>query len=180
MSVDTEMTSVIELADELGKRKQTIFKIIHRLGIETRKMKESTRRGASLAYVTDDDAKRIQQELVLTSPDREYSANSEGTYLPSQKGVFYLVALEPDHDPKRFKVGFATNLSERLRSLRCSAPFIRVVKSWPCKNLWEKTAMECVTEGCERLHTEVFRATSLDSVIAKCENFFALMPKLPE
>jgi len=174
------MTSVIELADELGKRKQTIFKIIRRLGIETRKMQDSNRRGASLAYVTDGDAKRIQQELLSTSPDKKTPGNSDGAYLSPQKGVFYLVALEPDHDPKRFKVGFATNLSERLRSLRCSAPFIKIVKSWPCKNLWEKTAIECVTEGCERLHTEVFRATSLDSVMARCEEFFALMPKVPE
>jgi hypothetical protein len=96
------------------------------------------------------------------------------------QGVFYLLLLEPDHDPGRFKVGFAINLPDRLRALRCSAPFAIVIKSWPCKNLWEKTAIECVSEGCERLHTEVFRTASIETVIAKCESFFALMPKLSE
>ena len=93
-------------------------------------------------------------------------------------GVFYLLCLEPEHDPHRFKVGFASNLNERLRHHRCAAPYTQVVKTWPCRRLWEKTAIECVTNGCERLHTEVFRAASLKSVEEKCNNFFALMPNL--
>ena len=44
--------------------------------------------------------------------------------------------------------------------------------------LWEKTAIECVTDGCERLHTEVFRVDSIDTVIEKCDKFFGLMPSL--
>jgi hypothetical protein len=54
-----------------------------------------------------------------------------------------------------------------LRQLRCSAPYIQVMKTWPCRRLWEKTAIECVTEGCERLHTEVFRALFLETVEEK-------------
>ena len=65
---------------------------------------------------------------------------------------------------------------ERLRALRCSAPFATVVQSWPCRQLWEKTAIDCAAVGCERLHTEVFRAGSLVQVVAKCERFFAIMP----
>ena len=90
-------------------------------------------------------------------------------------GFFYLLCLE---DPSRFKVGFASNLNERLRQHRCSAPYTQVVKTWPCRRLWEKTAIECVTDGCERLHTEVFRSQSLESVEQKCERFFTLMPQL--
>jgi hypothetical protein len=52
------------------------------------------------------------------------------------------------------------------------------MKSWKCKFLWEKTAIDCVTDGCERLHTEVFRTNSIDRVAAKCEQFFEIMPKL--
>jgi hypothetical protein len=86
--------------------------------------------------------------------------------------------LEPEHDPGGFKVGFATSLPESVRALRCSAPVLQVVKTWPRKLLWEKTAIECVADGCERLHTEVFRTRSIDSVVDKCERFFEVMPKL--
>ena len=95
-------------------------------------------------------------------------------------GVFYLLRLEPEHDPSRFKVRFANNLNERLRHLRCAAPYTQVMNTWPCRRLWEKTAIECVTDGCERLHTEVSRSLSLETIEEKCAEFFALMPKLAE
>jgi hypothetical protein len=85
--------------------------------------------------------------------------------------------LEPDHDPGRFKVGIADNFPERLRQHRCSAPLLKVVKTWPCKRLWEKTAIDCVTEGCEKLHTEVFRTQSIELVVERANRFFELMPK---
>jgi hypothetical protein len=129
------------------------------------------------AYVTSHDARRIHLELA-TPDDACPEEGASDVYLPTQQGVFYLLQLEPAHDPGRFKVGFATNLSERLRTLRCSAPFANVVRSWKCKFLWEKTAIDCVTDGCERLHTEVFRTNSINSVVARCEQFFEIMPKL--
>jgi hypothetical protein len=52
-----------------------------------------------------------------------------------------------------------------------------VLRSWVCKSLWEKTAIDCVTVGCDRLHTEVFRTALIDNVISRCERFFELMPK---
>jgi hypothetical protein len=66
--------SVIDLAAQHGMRKQTVFKILARLGIETVK---------------------------------------------------------------------------RPQTLKCSAPFTKVLATWPCENLWEKTAIDCVTQGCE-------------------------------
>jgi len=36
-----------------------------------------------------------------------------------------------------------------------------------------------VSEGYKRLHTEVFRTDSIDTVLGKCEQFFRLMPRLP-
>jgi hypothetical protein len=173
--------SVIDLAVQLGKRKQTIFKVIRRLGIEPTKATSNNSRGAFVAYVTDEEARLIRTELATRSNSEafgEFGLDLNETAVPGQQGLFYLILLEPDQDPGRFKVGFAINLSDRLRALRCSAPFATVVKSWPCKMLWEKTAIECVSDGCERLHTEVFRADSIEAVISKCESFFALMPSL--
>ena len=113
--------------------------------------------------------------MMIESEGSDAEQSSE--WSPEQ-GVFYLLLLEPDHDPGRFKVGFAVSLPERLRQLRCSAPFATVVGSWPCKSLWEKTAIECASCGCERLHTEVFRTVALETVIERCNQFFALMPSL--
>jgi hypothetical protein len=182
--MDDGLISVIDLASELGRRKQTIFKVINRLKIETHKLSTNNSRGQLVVHVAVDDAKRIREELIASSTGSDDGAETDNNIgngqILSQRGVFYLLQLEPNQDPGRFKVGFATDLAERLRHHRCSAPFAAVVKFWACRSLWEKTAIDCVTEGCERLHTEVFRTMSINTVIAKCEQFFELMPKLME
>jgi hypothetical protein len=172
--------SVIDLAAQHGMRKQTVFKVLARLGIETVKRAGNSKasRGQLIAYISGDDAQRFAEEVRSMADANRRAADGDGpdAAIPEQ-GVFYLLQLEPERDPGRFKVGFATSLPERLRTLKCSAPFTTVLATWPCKNLWEKTAIDCVTQGCERLHTEVFRTDSIDGVRQRCERFFELMPK---
>jgi hypothetical protein len=176
------LISVKDFAEQNGLLRQTVFKVLKRLEIEPSKSRGGNQnRGQTISYITEHDAYRVLEALASSrsNPNGQEGEESEFTEAALYDvGVFYLLSLEPEHDPSRFKVGFASNLNERLRQHRCSAPFTRVVKTWPCRRLWEKTAIECVTEGCERLHTEVFRAPSLKAVEEKCEKFFALMPSL--
>ena len=171
--MSNEIISVIDIAKNLGKQKAHVFKIIRRLRIETVKEKSNDARGQKISYITTDDYNRI----------REYLAGAEDNSAASTTqsdvgGVFYLIQLEPEHDPGRFKLGFATNIEERQRSHKTAAPFSKVLKTWPCKLLWEKTAIECASQGCVRLHTEVFRTELIDEVQSRCEQFFKLMPEI--
>ncbi|MBF0310648.1 MAG: hypothetical protein HQL56_14085 [Magnetococcales bacterium] len=177
---ENDYISVIDVASQFGKKKTTIFKIIARLGIEKKNLQSPNRHGQMVSYIPQSSVELIQNELVRNIKEEDYEGinDSAGTVYTPDKGVFYFVLLEPDHDPCRFKVGFAVNLAERLRDLKCSAPFLREMKTWPCKRLWEKTAIDCVSNGCEQLNTEVFRAASIESVLDKCEAFFRLMPTL--
>lgn len=176
------LISVKEFAEQHGLRRQTVFKVIKRLGIEQAKSRGGeANRGQTISYISEHDGRLVLEAIASNSKPQNGNKNEKfeatDAYL-YDIGVFYLLCLEPEHDPNRFKVGFANNLNERLRQLRCSAPYTQVVRTWPCRRLWEKTAIECVTEGCEQLHTEVFRAQSLSEVEAKCSKFFALMPPL--
>lgn len=174
------LISVKDFAEHNGLHRQSVFKVIKRLGIEPAKSRGgSQNRGQTISYISEHEASRVLE--ALSSNRRNQDENEEAEFSDAALydiGVFYLLQLEPNHDPCRFKVGFASNINERLRQHRCSAPYTQIVKTWPCRRLWEKTTIECVTEGCERLHTEVFRAQSIEAVEAKCEQFFALMPLL--
>jgi len=171
--------SVNDFAQKHGLIKQTVFKVLKRLGIEAEKTRGgSESRGQMISYITENEAKQVLEALAASRSDTSQSGSSETEAALYDVGVFYLLQLEPEHDPNRFKVGFASNLNERMRQHRCSAPFVEVLETWPCRRLWEKTAIECVTNGCEQLHTEVFRTDSIENVKTKCEQFFGLMPKL--
>lgn len=112
-------------------------------------------------------------EILLEYKNENEQDNKQRNYSKSiDHGVFYLIQLEPDFDPGRIKLGFATNMAERLRSHKCSAPFAKIVQTWPSHVLWERTAIDSVTIGCEKLYTEVFRTENLEQLISKCEEFF--------
>ncbi len=167
-----ELISVIEIAKLHGKRPQAIHKIVRRLNIETTKIKSEEARGQTASYISKDDYETIKDYLV--KPE----SNGNDDIDLSSSGVFYLIQLEPEHDPGRFKVGFASSIDERLRKHKTAAPYSKVIKTWPCKLLWEKTVIDSVSQGCERVHTEVFRVEDLDLVKERCDKFFLLMPDL--
>ncbi len=171
--MSNDIVSIKDIAKILGKNRPYIFKIMTRLGIESVKQKSSGARGQKIAYITTEEYEQVKEFLA------DSSDNSDTSLIQTDKGgVFYLIQLEPEHDSGRFKVGFATNIEERLRSHKTAAPYSKVLNTWSCKLLWEKTAIDCVSQGCERLHTEVFRTDSVDNVLARCETFFKLMPEL--
>ncbi len=177
-TVNDDLISVFDAAQKLGIYKQTLFKVIKRLGVDTIKQKSSAHRGQAISYITIKDFDLIVENRSITDNHEKGTSPISSTQI--DHGVFYLIQLEPEQDPGRFKLGFASNMHERLRSHRCSAPFADIVKTWPCHVLWEKTAIDCVTQGCEKLHTEVFRANDIEGVKNKCEQFFALMPALKD
>ena len=178
-----DFVSVKDFAEAHGLLRPTVFKILKRLGIEaTRKRGDRENRGQFISLISKNEAARVLNELGsakrVTDPFLGGESEASAAFDPSlyDVGVFYLMMLEPEHDPNRIKVGFAGNIEERLKKHRCAAPFVTVVRTWPCKRLWEKTAIECVTEGYPQLHTEVFRADSIQAVEDRCNKFFALTP----
>jgi hypothetical protein len=179
-----ERVAIIDLADELQIRKQTIFKVVKRLRIQTQDRRESARGNQKVATVTRLEATAITNELrqSRSSDSVGVSAplNLAADFLNDEIGFYYLIQLEPEHGPKRFKVGFTTELQGRLRKHLCSAPFAKYVKHWLCRRGWERTATDCITDKSEHLREEVYRASSIDDVIGVAARFFALMPDLSQ
>lgn len=173
MSPDSDFIAITRIAKKHRKHKAAIFKIANKLHMEITKQVSSDSRGQKMAFVKEDDARIIDEYL----KDRQATRiDEDNDFIDLENfGNFYLIQLEPVCDPNRFKVGFAMDVNERLIKHKCSAPFSKILKSWKCKLLWEKTAIDCVTMGCDKLHTEVFRSNdSIESVLIKCDAFFSL------
>jgi len=175
-----ERIAIVDLADDLQVRKQRIFKVVRRIGIRPMQRREPSRGNQNVATVTPNEASAIRAEIVKSSDtpgaDSGLALGAPAVYYSDDVGFFYLIQLEPGHDPGRFKVGFTTDLEGRKH--RCAEPFAQYLCSFPAKRAWERVAIDCVTNGCEELHTEVFRAESLEQVANRAQSFFSMMPSL--
>lgn len=109
------MIAVVELADELQIRKQTVFKVMKRLGTQAVKRREYDRRGQTISVTRKVDADAIRDELRRTTSGVGEGSSPAGDtrYFSEDSGVFYVVQLEPIHDPGRVKVGFTMFSSSR-------------------------------------------------------------------
>ena len=176
--MEKELISVIDAAKQLGKYKQTLFKIIRKFKINPIKQGHSEHRGQAISYITMEEFNRLAEYFLKNQKSFDEITKDSNKIDLVDTGVFYLIQLEPNIDPGRFKVGFATTMNERLRKHRCSAPFATIIGTWPCHRLWEQTAIDCVTAGCKKIHTEVFKTNAIEAVKTKCEQFFSLMPEI--
>jgi len=174
-----EFISVLDLAEDLGIVKTATFKVLSRFGIQPVKRRDASRGNQLVSCVTRAEAERVKKEY----PPRTGRARSRVTgdgesqeVVSNEVGVFYVIQLEPEHDPGRIKVGFAVDMNQRLNSHRCSAPFAQVVRTWPCRRIWETTAIDCVMVNCEQVRSEVYRTDSVDQVLAHADAFFEVMP----
>jgi hypothetical protein len=171
--------AIVDLADDLQVQKQRIFKLLPRLGIRTTQRREPNRGNQLVATVSSEEAATIRQQIAKSAEATSDGSFGAGANLASDdSGFFYLIQLEPTHDPGRYKVGFTTDLDGRLQKHRCSAPFATYVKSWRCRRTWERAAIDCATSASEQLHTEVFRTTAIEDITIRADAFFAVMPDL--
>ncbi len=100
-----DLIAVRDVATEHGKRKQTVFKVLKALGIETTKRPASIGNNQLIAYITQDDYQRLTAELlVITNGADSAESEVEGSegVTSAEESVFYLVQLERrELDPGR-------------------------------------------------------------------------------
>lgn len=177
MPEQEQLIRIADVAADCGIRKGYAHRIVTRLGIKTHKRKSSERHGQSESCISAKDVERVRSEISEVRAIRKPPSQDGPSPTSPESGVFYLIQLEPEFDPGRFKVGFSSNMYERLRALRCAAPYLKEVKTWPCKSRWERTAIDCVTQECEQMGVEVFRADDIDTVVERSDEFFGRMPE---
>ena len=170
------LISIIDIAQNHGTRKQAIHRVVRKLGLNVENVVGERTKGQKASHISVRDYE-IHRRQFDTPATAKVGQRSDS---PTAHAVFCLILTEPELDPGRFKLGFSADLEERLRHHRTAAPFSELVRQWPCKALWEKTAIDCVADGCQRLGPEVFRADSIEDVIRRADQFFDLMPTLGE
>ncbi len=98
--------------------------------------------------------------------------------VPLEKvGVFYLIRLVPDLDPRRMKMGFAEDAEAVLDHVRMAAPAAVVIKTWVCKRSWKQAVMDCLVACAgRRISEEIFECEAPGPLIRRADAMFSLLP----
>jgi len=166
-----EFVSLKQLAEKLGMDRSHARRYILRLGLRPKKRR------------TQDSGNQLALTLTTAEAGVVLNRRMEAGFLKSDKavdnerGVFYVVQLVPDLDPRRLKLGFAVDMNERLSQHRTAAPTAACLRAWPCRRSWESTVIDSVTRtGCRLIISEVYEADDVGELLRRGDEFFSLMP----
>lgn len=163
--------SLKQLSENLGMDRSHARRFVLKLGITPHKRRTHDSANQLTLTVTSEEAEKILEAR------RSLGFSEDRTAVDTEAGVFYVIQLVPELDPKRIKLGYANDLSDRLAQHRTSAPTAKVVSSWPCKRSWKTTVMDCLRMiGCKHILNEVFECEDLSTLIEHGDKLSALLP----
>jgi hypothetical protein len=166
-----DFVSLKQLAGELGMDRSHARRYVLRLGVTPHKRRTPDSQNQLTLAVSTHEAELIRGKR------REAGFLESAKPVFKEIGVFYVIRLVPELDPRRLKLGFADDLVSRLAQHRTAAPTAAVVKSWPCKRAWEGTVMDCLAGvNCRLILNEVFECDDVDAMIRRADNLFELLP----
>jgi hypothetical protein len=166
-----EFVSIRDLAKRLGMDRSHARRYVLKLGYAFHKRRTPDSGSQLTLCVTSAEADQIASQR----SDKGFIAST--VVAVSDVGVFYVIQLVPDLDPKRLKLGFAESLEQRLSQHRTAAPTARLLRAWPCKRSWELTAIDALTRmGCRLILNEVFECDEPNSLVERGEAFFSMLP----
>ena len=169
--VSDDYVSIKDLAKRLGMDRSHARRYVMKLGYSFHKRRTPESGSQLTLCVTSAEA----DEIASQRADKGFAAST--VVAISDVGVFYVIQLVPDLDPKRSKLGFAESLEQRLSQHRTAAPTARVLRAWPCKRSWESTAIDALTrEGCRLILNEVFECDEPTTLVTRGDTFFSMLP----
>lgn len=163
--------SIQELAQRLGMDRSHARRYVLKLGYSFHKRRTADSGRQLTLCVTEFEA----GEIAAHRANQGFTAST--VVVVSDVGVFYVIQLVPELDPRRLKLGFAESLEQKLAQHRTAAATARVFQAWPCKRSWELTAIDALTAvGCRLILNEVFECDDPDALIQRGEAFFRMLP----
>lgn len=177
MSADSMQPYVTlkQLAQQMSMDRSNARKYILRQGIRPVKRRAADSGNQLALTVTEEEAENIlmnRKKEGFSEPDEPVS---------SDFGCFYVVLIVPEFSARRIKLGFTTNISERLSQYRTVAPTAVVIKTWPCKRTWEEAVIDCLTsQKCKLVKNEVFECDDIDQMLQTGRRLFDILPDLSD
>ena len=173
----SELVSLKSLASEIGIDKSNLRRYALSIGIKPGKSRTKDSGGQLALVFTQEQA----QKIIEARRENGFSVNDDNkrVIVDDSIGSFYIVHLLPNLGVNRVKLGFTSNIKQRIGAHKTVCPNAKVVKTWPCKKVWEQAAIDSLTRvECEHIGNEVYECDSIDNLVSRGEDFFSIMPDM--
>lgn len=171
----SEHVTLKDLSGELGMDRSHLRRYVLARGFSPVRVRTQESRGQLTLALTAEDAESLKE--MRESEGYVSDASVQGLPVADGSGWFYAIQLVPELDPSRVKLGFASDVDQRLKAHQTAAPTARVIKAWSCKRSWEHAAIDCLARIGNQIANEVYTFTDLDEMVRLAEAFFELMPE---
>ena len=166
---EKKYVSLQELSEKLNLDRSNVRKYVLNQGFSFVKIRTPKTRGQLTLALSIEDAETI----IETRTSQGFSTKKKnGQIVENGNGFFYIIQLIPELMSNRIKLGFATNVENRLKTHKTSAPTAILMRSWECNKEWERTAIASITRyECKHIGGEVFECKDLiklNTVLRKC------------
>ncbi len=162
-----------QVAHDMGLDKSNARKYILKKGFTFLQLRTKEASGQMVNALTIEDAEAVKETR------RREGFTYDTVVTENGKGYFYVIQLVPELSAARIKVGYASDIQQRLAAHRTASPTAELVKHWPCKVVWERAAIDSLTRiGCNLIANEVYNCTDIPALTERGDGFFAIMPCL--
>ena len=168
--MNTEPITLKELATELDMDRSNLRKYTLKLGITPYSIRTPESRNQATLAVGGEDADTIRQARA----DAGFLADPVELLKPfvAGDGLFYIVHPDPEMRPERVKLGYTTNLKDRMATYKTSNPDMAIAGTAFCKQHWEAAWIALLTGASECTHIagEVFDCANIDALVRRLDN----------
>lgn len=169
----SEYVSLKQLADELGMDRSNLRKYVIREGFQYGKRRMIDSGSQTVIAFTEEEAQKIRDRREANGFGASLGVVDDGI------GFLYITQIVPDLDPNRVKLGYARNVGQRLQQHRTTSPTAQLMQYWPCKEVWEQAAIDCIMqEGGKLVGGEVYDCENTTTLTEAGHRFFEVMPKI--
>jgi hypothetical protein len=159
-----------DLASEIGQHRVNLLKDLKRRGYTLVDVRNPTTGNQKAKAISRSDANAYPSERQRNGFGKSAKKDS------CDEGFIYAIAPDPELRASHVKVGWTTNLNQRLDNYRTIAPELRVLRVWPAKTqAIETVALLVAKRFATQVGAELFDVPSINSFLEGLDGLFVAL-----
>ncbi len=172
MDNEKEIIRLNECAKEMGVDKSNLSKYLKagKYGnIKIKFIRDKTKGNQKVSIISKKDFEKIKNIRIKDGFGVNKPIGKENV------GFFYIVQINPDNIPNRYKCGFSNIPNQRISSYKTVCPNAKFVFKTKCDDFFEKPLLKMISKNSKQIGVEIFEIKDINKIENKIEEVLKLL-----